>query len=85
MPVTIRNRKWAVDGDGCACLITPGMPAQVETAVPSARMDSEIDRQTARRDRLTAQRDAMQAELDEVTTIVDDLTALRATVTAEPA
>lgn len=84
MPVTIRNRKWAVDGDGCACVITPGMPTQVETQVESSRMDKEITRQTERRDRLTAQRDEIQTELDEVTTIVTDLTALRATVTAEP-
>jgi len=84
MPVTIRNRQWAVDGGGVACIITPGMPAQVETQVPSVQMDREITRQTDRKDRLTAQAAEIQAELDTVTTIVDDLTALRATVTAEP-
>lgn len=85
MSVTIKNRKWDVDGGGVACIITPGMPAQVETQVPSIQMDKEISRQTERKDRLTARRDAVQAELDTVTTIVTDLTALRATVTAEPA
>ena len=73
-----------MDGGGVACLIVPGMPAEVVEQVPSARMDKEITRQTDRKDRLTEQRDAVQAELDESTTIVADLTALRATVTAEP-
>ena len=84
MAVTIKNRKWAVDGGGVACIITPGMPSQVETQIPSTRMDREIEKQTAARDRLTAQRDEVQAELGEVTTIVEDLIALRATVTSEP-
>lgn len=84
MTVTVKNRKWDVDVNGVACVITPGMPAQVVTPVNSDQLDREIARQTAIKARLTARRDETQAELDEVTAMVDDLTALRVTVTAEP-
>lgn len=84
MPVTIRQKQWDVDGDGIACLIAPGIPAQTVELVPSARMDSEIARQVAYRDQIAAHLAVVQAELDTANVIVTNMTALRATVTAEP-
>jgi hypothetical protein len=82
--VTIKNRKWDVDGDGIACITVPGMPSEVTTLVNSKRLDGEISNQTKTKDRLTARIAGLQAELDTVTTVVTGLTTLRATVTAEP-
>jgi hypothetical protein len=84
MPVTIKRRVWDVDENGVACIIVPGIPAQVVTLVPSTQMDREITRQTERKDRLATQLISAQADFDTCEAIVTDLTALRATVTAEP-
>lgn len=84
MSVYYRGRLWDVNGDGVACIVTPGLPASTETPVPSSQMDKEIERMVERKNRLIQQRDRVQAELDGITTAHTNLVALRETVTSEP-
>ena len=82
--VAIRNKQWDVDGDGVACLITPGIPTSTMTQIPSAQMDRVIARLTEEKDRLVLELAEVQARHDAAVQLESDMIALRATVTAEP-
>ena len=40
--VKYKGMAWDVDSNGHACIITPGIPAATETAVPKKRLERQI-------------------------------------------
>ena len=81
---TKKGRHWDVDGDGCAVVITPGIPTAKTEKVPAKRIDREITRAGRRKAQAIAALAQAQADVDEWEKLEADMVALRATVTTEP-